>query len=190
MKQGAKIEPKVLVFPGDPRDPNKKQLQICLTGHTLGKGQFGIVQFGYEKEDINRVFAVKVIDRKKLTNQRAMQNLMNEIALMSEIKAENVVSLRDATKTANNYYLAMELLNGGDLDNLVKARGGFLKENEARFVLRQIVSGLGAIKDKQIMHRDLKLPNVMINFSDLRHDVCINPNFDLKKYIQNFNFET
>jgi serine/threonine protein kinase len=53
---------------------------------------------------------------------------MNEIALMSEIKAENVVGLQDATKTANNYYLAMELLNGGDLDNLVKARGGFLKE--------------------------------------------------------------
>ena len=129
------------------------------------------------------MFAVKVIDRKKLTNERARQNLMNEIAIMSEIKAANVVSLRDATKTANNFYLAMELLNGGDLDNLVKARGGFLKENEARFILRQIVFGLGAIKDKHIMHRDLKLPNVMINFSELRQDVCINPNFDLKKYI-------
>lgn len=74
------------------------------------------------------MFAVKVIDRKKLNNERARQNLMNEIAFMSEIKDANVVSLRDATKTANNFYLAMELLNGGDLDNLVKARGGFLKE--------------------------------------------------------------
>lgn len=38
MKKGAKTEQKILLFPGDPRDPSKTALQICLTGHTLGKG--------------------------------------------------------------------------------------------------------------------------------------------------------
>jgi len=38
------------------------------------------------------------------------------------------VGLRDATKTATNFYLAMELCNGGDLDNFRRARGGNIKE--------------------------------------------------------------
>jgi len=114
---------------------------------------------------------------------------MNEIAIMSEVRSANVVALRDATKTANNFYLAMELCNGGDLDNFVKSRGGYLKEQEARLILRQIVLGLGAIKEKHIMHRDLKLPNVMVHFTEVKQDACINPNFDLKKYVKSFNFE-
>ena len=54
---------------------------------------------------------------------------------MNEIKSPYVVALNDATKTFNNYYLAMEMCNGGDLDNYRKLRGGFLKEKEARLIL-------------------------------------------------------
>jgi serine/threonine protein kinase len=45
-----------------------------------------------------------------------LHNLQNEIAIMAEIQSPYVVALKDATKTPNNYYLAMELCNGGDLD--------------------------------------------------------------------------
>lgn len=47
---------------------------------------------------------------------------------MAEIKSPYVVALRDATKTMGNYYLAMELCNGGDLENFRRARGGKLHE--------------------------------------------------------------
>jgi serine/threonine protein kinase len=47
---------------------------------------------------------------------------------MSEINSPNVVKLKDATRTGSNFYLAMELCNGGDLKNFVKARGGFICE--------------------------------------------------------------
>jgi len=47
---------------------------------------------------------------------------------MAEIKSPYVVALRDATKTMGNYYLAMELCNGGDLENFRRARGGQLPE--------------------------------------------------------------
>ncbi len=39
------------------------------------------------------------------------------------------------------------------------------------------------------MHRDLKLPNIMVNFTEVPQDVCHNNSFDLKKYIREFNFE-
>ena len=86
---------------------------------------------------------------------------------MSEIQSNYVVQLKEATKTPNNYYLAMELCNGGDLDNYRKVRGGFLKEKEARLILRQIMLGIAAIKEKEVMHRDLKLPNVMLHFDKM-----------------------
>lgn len=50
---------------------------------------------------------------------------------MAEIRSPHVVALRDATKTKNNFYLAMELCNGGDLNGFKQARGGYLKEQEA-----------------------------------------------------------
>jgi len=46
-------------------------------------------------------------------------------------------------------------------------RSGYLKEEEARLILRQIVAGLAAIKEKGVMHRDLKLSNILINFKNL-----------------------
>lgn len=45
---------------------------------------------------------------------------------MAEIRSDYVVALRDATKTASNFYLVMELCNGGDLDQLRRAKGGYL----------------------------------------------------------------
>lgn len=55
---------------------------------------------------------------------------------MAEISSPYVVALKDATKTANNFYLAMELCNGGDLANLCKVRGGYLKEKECRVLFK------------------------------------------------------
>ena len=100
-----------------------------------------------------------------------MQALKNEVAIMADIRSDYVVKLTDGTKTANNIYLAMELCNGGDLDGLRKARGMYLPELEARVILQQVVKGLMVIKQKNVIHRDLKLPNVLINFKEMPVDV-------------------
>lgn len=147
--------------------------------------------FAYDNIDRTKFFAVKTIDRKRIDNdQTAITNMMREIGLMGEIHSPHVVSLMTSTKTVNSYYLVMELLNGGDLSNYVKERGGYLKEQEARLIIKQVVEGLTAIKKSNVMHRDLKLPNIMVNFSEVPQDVCNNKTFDLKKYIREFDFET
>ena len=55
---------------------------------------------------------------------------------MTEITNENVLSLIAATKTLSNYYLVLEYCNGGDLEGFIQKRGGYLKEIEARYVLK------------------------------------------------------
>lgn len=85
---------------------------------------------------------MKCIERKKILGDRDLHNLQNEIAIMAEIRSPYVVALKDATKTLNYYYLAMEMCNGGDLDGYRRARGGFLLEQESRLILRQIMKGI------------------------------------------------
>ena len=119
---------KVIAFPGD-------KIQIVLLPKVLGKGQYGSVHQCYQRDNPNLVYAVKVIDRKKLKG-KSHELLINEITLLHAIRSANVVSLISATKTENNYYLVMEYCNGGDLKRFIDARGGFLPEPEAKIILR------------------------------------------------------
>lgn len=107
---------------------------------------------------------------------------------MAEIKSPNVVALKDATKTISNFYLVMELCNGGDMQTLCKTRGGYLPEQEARFVLKQLVQGLAAIKSKNVIHRDLKLPNILIHFPELPSDIVNDPDFNMSEYLKECQF--
>ena len=78
-----------------------------------------------------------------------------------------MISIKAITKFDDKFYIAMEFCNGGDLLNYLVAKGGYLKEEEARFVLRQILSGTRALNEQQKIHRDLKLENIMIHFPNL-----------------------
>ena len=76
---------KVIVFPNS-------RIQVVLTNKTLGKGQFGEVKLAYLKGDPRKVYAVKIMDRKRLSkgkSQRAAEKahvlLINEIEIMTEI---------------------------------------------------------------------------------------------------------
>ena len=104
---------------------------------------------------------------------------------MFKINSPNVVRLYDACVTAYHYNLLMEFCNGGDLKGYIKARGGYLAEEEARLILRQIVVGVSDIKTQLVMHRDLKPANILLHFSDIdqSQQICISD-----KFLQNLDF--
>jgi serine/threonine protein kinase len=54
-----------------------------------------------------------------------MNNLKNEINIMSKINSPNLVKLHDCQRTENNFYLIMEYCNGGDLEGLKDIRKRF-----------------------------------------------------------------
>lgn len=107
-----------------------------------------------------------MIPKAKLNdNPRLFNNLKNEINILTKIDSPNVVKLIDIQRTGNNFYLIMEICNGGDLDNLKELRTRF-KEIEARIIIQQIVAGFKKIYEQQVMHRDLKLANILVHFPD------------------------
>jgi serine/threonine-protein kinase ULK/ATG1 len=112
--------------------------------------------------------ACKIIKKASL-NPRLQQNLKNEISILSRIQHKNVIQLYDIQKTTNNFYLFMQYCNGGDLEHLREIRGRF-SEQEARFFLSQIIKGFQAIHQMNVVHRDLKLANILINFHEVDMD--------------------
>ncbi len=69
-----------------------------------------------------------------MLSTRLFENLKNEINILAKINSPNVIKLVDIVRTENNFYLVMELCNGGDLEKLKEIRGKF-SEIEARVIL-------------------------------------------------------
>ena len=77
-----------------------------------------------------------------------------------------MIGFYDVQKTANNFYLMMQYCNGGDLEDLRQLRGTF-NEQESRYFLSRIIHGFKALYDLKVLHRDVKLANILIHFRDV-----------------------
>ena len=145
---------------------------------SLGKGAFGEV-FLTKMEGRNELFATKRLDRAYSEREDNIKRLANEIKVMQKVNHPNLVKLVDLKKTKSHNYLVMEFCNGGDLTGclrkfMAKYRRPF-SEEIVQYLMRQIVSGLDALHSRNILHRDLKLDNILVNFPIL---VCFSSDFD------------
>ncbi len=81
------------------------------------------------------------------------------------ISSPYVVSMRRYYKTHSHFYIFTELCNGGDLSLLKNARlGKGISEEECRIIMRKVISGLKDLFEFDIVHRDLKLANILLHF--------------------------
>lgn len=127
----------------------------------LGVGGFGAVRKAYRLRDRLPV-AVKVIKLAGLTAEhRAL--IDKEVAIMSQIKHENCVELIEVLETPKKRYLVMELCFGDLRERLAR---GPLAEAEARHVALGIAKALQHLHSRGIVHRDVKLENVMMGEGD------------------------
>ena len=135
----------------------------------LGKGAFGEVYLT-SKQGTNQKYATKKIDKKFTQNPRAKKYLDNEISILQEIEHPNIIKLIEVHETSQYIYLVMELCNGGGLsdcleDHMKKNKKPF-SEEIVQYLMRQIVSGLNYLHKKNILHRDIKLDNILVNFDN------------------------
>lgn len=78
----------------------------------------------------------------------------------------------------------MKYCNGGDLDDLRQIRGRF-SEQEARYFMSQIVKGFKAINDLNVLHRDLKLANILVNFKNADMETVLSDGQKFKMFKKN-----
>lgn len=81
--------------------------------------------------------------------------------------SEFIVRLRHAFQTQEKLYLATEFCEGGDVYNFVDVHGGGVTEDQARIITAQVLLGLKALHDQEIVFRDLKPENVLLDSDGL-----------------------
>lgn len=97
-------------------------------------------------------------------NKKLTKYLSTEIDVMIGMDSPLVLGLIDAKKTKNNIYLFFQFCNGGDLRDLIEAFGGTLPENIVKIITTQICQGLAYLNTKSVIHRDLKLDNILLHY--------------------------
>ena len=136
---------------------------------SLGKGAFGEV-FLTKKDGSNCYYATKRLDRAHSEKPENQKRIVNEISLLMKINHPNIVRLTDLKKTKSHIYIVMEYCNGGDLSHCLKnyklTHHRPFSEEIVQYLMRQIVDGLSFLHSKKIIHRDLKLDNILVTFNN------------------------
>ena len=131
----------------------------------IGKGSFGEVFLAVKGKN-PMVFAVKRINLKSQKNQNMIKYLNYELSILKELNHPNIIKLIEILQSHNNYYVVMEYCNGGSLSDCLKNYGRPFPVEIIQYIMRQIVEGLKYIHSHHIIHRDIKLDNILVNFKN------------------------
>ncbi|XP_063350342.1 MAP/microtubule affinity-regulating kinase 4 isoform X4 [Pelmatolapia mariae] len=127
---------------------------------TIGKGNFAKVKLARHILT-GREVAIKIIDKTQL-NPTSLQKVFREVRIMKTLNHPNIVQLFEVIETEKTLYLIMEYASGGEVFDYLVAHGR-MKEKEARAKFRQIVSAVHYCHQKNIVHRDLKAENLLLD---------------------------
>ena len=141
------------------------KIQDFIKMKRLGNGQFGAV-YQMKSKLNNQIYAVKYVDFPK--NNDDIIKIQREKMIMESLSHPNIVNLYRAFSDKYHYYFVSEYIDGSNLENYVK---DFQKNNPnehipQQFVInifKQILSGLNYLHSKNILHRDIKPDNILID---------------------------
>ena len=134
----------------------------------LGDGAYSVVYKVKRKQD-NKIYALKKVKLKDLSDKEK-QNALNEVRILASVKSNFVISYKEAfiDEDDTNLCLVMEYADKGDLYQKIsqfKKIGCLIEEIDVWKIFIQMVKGLKALHDLNILHRDLKSANIFL-FSD------------------------
>lgn len=133
-----------------------------ILGQTLGEGEFGKVKLGWKKGGEVQV-AIKLIRRETLNgNPSRLPKIYREVHILRGLEHPNIVRLHEMIETPQFIGIILEYASGGELFDYILTHR-YLKDHTARKLFAQLVSGVGYLHKKGIVHRDLKLENLLLD---------------------------
>jgi serine/threonine protein kinase len=136
---------------------------------SIGKGNYGEVYLT-QKKGRPEYYATKKMERSVCEKPENLKRLQYEINILKVLNHPNIVKFYGLKKTTNHWYLLTEYCNGGSLlGNLQKYMTNYRRpfpEEVVQYLMKQIVSALNYLHFNKIIHRDLKLDNILVTFKN------------------------
>ena len=133
--------------------PEKKYKIIS----NIGQGSYGNVYLAYNIYTNQKVAIKKIY---KTLDEITEEEIINEIEILKKLNHPDIVKILEFYKTDQAYYIVSEYCSGGELFAKAETR---LSENQISVIFKQILSGLSYLHSNNIVHRDLKLENILIS---------------------------
>ncbi len=126
----------------------------------IAEGGMGVV-FKARHYRIHRIVALKVIRKERVSNPKSVTRFLREVRASAQLAHPNIVRAYDADQEGDDFYFAMEFLDGEDLLRTIKKEGALALDRAASYLL-QAALGLQHIDENEMVHRDISPGNLMI----------------------------
>ena len=152
-----KIDPFIIKYENN--DNNKRKETQFILGKKIGQGTFATVRLATHIKT-NEIVAIKILDKEKMKEIDKIRS-NREIKILKKTRHRNIVHLYNDINTEKLIYLIMEYVKGKELLAYINEKNK-LNENESCYYFQQIISGIEYLEKLKIVHRDIKLENIII----------------------------
>jgi len=130
----------------------------------LGRGAMGVTYKAFDV-DLRCPVTLKVISERYLGDESAQLRFLREARAAASVRHPNVAWVLHLGRTGQNYFYAMEFVEGETLEKLIR-RSGRLEVKLALEISAQVAAGLAAVHKQKLVHRDIKPSNIMVSLEE------------------------
>jgi len=138
------------------------KLEDFNVGVTLGTGSFGRVRFAQHKNVADQPFAIKMLKKSEVIRLQQVEHIVNETNILSKIDHRLIVKLLSTFQDELYLYMVLEYIVGGEFFTHLRTQARF-DDQSSRFYSAQIVLIFEYLHEKDIIYRDLKPENLLLD---------------------------
>jgi len=147
---------KTTIFPQGTLISNRYKVE-----RELGKGGMGVV-FLAQDTKLDIPVAIKILPKILSSSERAMKSLLREAKLSMSLSHPNILRIHNLEEEKDEHFIVMEYVEGKTLEKMIEEKERFTLE-EFLPIAEKIAAGLDFAHSKNILHLDIKPPNILID---------------------------